>query len=196
MKSGIRARCHRLEIGQHRWPSLVAIWSASLDSVPLGVHTRAELVDAATQIVGFLQGDVAFELVHLAESVTLYLSPEGGGNHIQVTRELLSRPSNWKDRSAALDADYAFAPSSRTCPGIACVDRTASLDTRVGRVFNCFEYSLASRVKKLARFPHVGTKLTPARAESCSQSWNLALVFDPDQKPPTLIAAVYDQWEW
>jgi len=31
---------------------------------------------------------------------------------------------------------------------------------------------------------------------SCVQSWNLTLVFDPKQKPPTVIAAVYDQYEW
>ena len=32
--------------------------------------------------------------------------------------------------------------------------------------------------------------------QSCLQTRNLTLVFDPDEKPPTLIAAVYDQWEW
>jgi hypothetical protein len=32
--------------------------------------------------------------------------------------------------------------------------------------------------------------------ESCLQTRNLTLVFDPNRTPPTLIAAVYDQWEW
>ncbi len=61
---------------------------------------------------------------------------------------------------------------------------------------NCAEYPLSSRFPELARLPHVGTKLEPGDASSCLQTWNLTLVFDPNQRPPTLVAAVYDQWEW
>jgi hypothetical protein len=32
--------------------------------------------------------------------------------------------------------------------------------------------------------------------DSCLQTRNVTFVFDPNKKPPTLVAAVYDQWEW
>lgn len=38
--------------------------------------------------------------------------------------------------------------------------------------------------------------LEPPIPESCLKSWNLTLVFDPRERPPVLVAAVYDQWEW
>jgi hypothetical protein len=59
---------------------------------------------------------------------------------------------------------------------------------------NCREYPLSSRNGELAWFPHVGVML--AYGTGCLQTRNLTLVFDPNEKPPTLIAAVYDQWEW
>ena len=71
----------------------------------------------------------------------------------------------------------------------------AELETRVGRHLKCLEYPLSSIHPELARFPHVGTKLVYS-TQSCLNTWNLTLVFDPDKKPLTLIAAVYDQWEW
>jgi hypothetical protein len=42
----------------------------------------------------------------------------------------------------------------------------------------------------------VGTKLEPPDFSSCLQSWNLTLMFVADETSPTLLAAVYDQWEW
>jgi hypothetical protein len=56
--------------------------------------------------------------------------------------------------------------------------------------------TLASVAPELEGLPHVGTLLRPPDATSCLQSWNLTLVFAPDSDLPTLIAAVYDQWEW
>ncbi|MDQ3949030.1 MAG: hypothetical protein M3282_01660, partial [Gemmatimonadota bacterium] len=70
------------------------------------------------------------------------------------------------------------------------------LTTRVGRHLNCAEYPLSSRFPELARLPHVGTKLDPGEGSSCLQTRNVTFVFDPDAKPPTLVAVVYDQWEW
>jgi hypothetical protein len=60
---------------------------------------------------------------------------------------------------------------------------------------NCREYPLSSIHEELARYPHVGIRLAYG-TDSCLQSRNFTLVFDPNEKPPTLIAAVYDQWEW
>ena len=72
----------------------------------------------------------------------------------------------------------------------------ATLTTRTRRHLKCREYPLASISAELARLPHVGTMLMFGEGSGCLQSWNLTLVFDPEEKPPTLIAAVYDQWEW
>jgi hypothetical protein len=66
----------------------------------------------------------------------------------------------------------------------------------VGRHLKCREYPLSSIDAELARLPHVGTMLMFDEGGGCLSSWNLTLVFDPDRKPPTLVAAVYDQWEW
>lgn len=159
---------------------------ATPTKVPLGVHTSEELEQAAKQVVSFLRGEVGFESIKLADATTLHLSPEGGGDSASIPRDGLHQPSQWQVRSAGLDVVYSLAPP----------EGEATLTTRVGRHFNCMEYSLSSRSKELAAFPHVGNKLTPTGADSCLQSWNLTLVFDPELKPPTLIAAVYDQWEW
>lgn len=65
---------------------------------------------------------------------------------------------------------------------------------RVGRHLKCREYALSSVYPELARLPHVGIML--AFGAGCLQAHNFTLVFDPDAQPPTLVAAVYDQWEW
>jgi hypothetical protein len=70
------------------------------------------------------------------------------------------------------------------------------MTTRIGRHFRCSEYPLSSVSEELARFPHVGVLLTPVDMGSCLQAWNFTLVFDPNEKPPTLVAVVYDQFEW
>ena len=101
--------------------------------MPLGVHHPGELVDAARAAVAFLRGEGDFEQIRLADTVTLYLSPEGGGTRSEVAREMLRYPSNWKVRSQGMV--YSFAP-----PG-----GRAELTTRVGRHLNCLEYPLSSR---------------------------------------------------
>jgi hypothetical protein len=165
--------------------------AATPDTVPLGVHRPDELDDAARAIVAFLRGEAAFDSIHVADTVTFYMSPEGGGAPRTVAREQLRERSNWtlrgpSPRSGRLGIRYSLAPSKDS----------AELTTRVGRHLNCREYPLASRNEALARLPHVGVKLAYVGGTSCMETKNFTLVFDPVKKPPTLVAAVYDQWEW
>ncbi len=160
--------------------------SSSPDPVPLGVHRPTELVEAATEVLRFLRGEVGFDHIRLADTVTLYLGPEEGGTRRKVRQEMLRNPSNWTVRSSGLRFVYAFAPPKRP----------AQLTTRVGHHLICGRgIPLSSIFEELARLPHVGTTLMYG-TDSCMQSWNLTLVFDPNERPPTVIAAVYDQFEW
>lgn len=156
---------------------------------PLGAHRPEELVAAATEVVGFLRGQVPLARIRLADTVVLQLSPEGGGTRRAVAREMLRSPSSWKvrpNRPSPRPIDYSFVPHPRL----------TILTTRVGRHLNCMESDLSSRSAELAPLPHVGTMLSPTGQNSCMQTWNVTLVFDPVAKPPVLVAAVYDQWEW
>ena len=159
---------------------------SSPETVPLGVHRPSELVEAATAVVQFLRGEVDFDRIQLADTVTLYLGREEGGTRRKVAREMLRKPSSWKVRSPGLRFTYTFAPPKRP----------AVLTTRVGHHLVCGRQTpLPSSSEELTQLPHVGTMLRYGTV-SCLQSWNLSLVFDPKQKPPTVIAAVYDQYEW
>jgi hypothetical protein len=163
--------------------------SGTADTVPLGVHSPDELDDAARAIVAFLRGEAAFDNIHLTDTVTFYMSPEGGGTPRTVAREQLRERSNWTIRGPSLRPGrlgirYSLAPSKDS----------AELTTRVGRHLKCAEYPLASINRDMARLPHVGVKL--AYGTSCMETTNFTLVFDPVKKPPRLVAAVYDQWEW
>jgi hypothetical protein len=119
----------------------------------------------------------------MADTVTLYISPEGGGASMRVPRTLLSDLANWRVESATIT--YTLAPPARL----------TELTSRVGVHFNCFEYPLSTLYPELAELPHVGTKLVQTSAGGCLQTWNLTLVFAP-QRPAKLVAVVYDQWEW
>ena len=143
------------------------------------------LEQAAEEIVGFLRGNVGFEKIHLADTVVLYLSPEGGGTRTRFTRAQLSVPSSWVLRSGR--STYSFVPPQRL----------TTLTAKAGRHFNCLEYPLASRFRELAALPHVGVKLEPDGPTSCLETWNATFIFnDSGAQPPRLVAAVYDQWEW
>ena len=162
---------------------------ATPDTVPLGVQSPDELDDAARAIVAFLRGEVAFDSIHLTDTVTFYMSPEGGGTPRTVPREQLSERSNWTirgpgPRPGRLGIRYSLAPSKDS----------AELTTRVGRHLKCREYPLSSINEELARLPHVGVLV--AYGTGCLQTHNFTIVFDPAKKPPTMVAAVYDQWEW
>jgi hypothetical protein len=150
-------------------------------------HSAAELKNAATAIIGFLQGSAGFDQFAVADTVSLHLSPEGGGTWRKLSREMLRDRFNWKVRSEAFDHIYSFVPPQAEW----------ELTTRVGRHLNCgYDYALATRVEHMSAFPHVGTTLYPRNGDSCIQSWNLSFVFDPKVKPLILMAVVYDQWEW
>jgi hypothetical protein len=142
----------------------------------------AELLQTAEHIVRFLQGRVDLDSSVVADTVTLYISPEGGGATARVSRELLTNPANWRIESGT--ATHTLTPPAQL----------TELTTRAGSHFSCLEYQLATRYPELATLPHVGTKLSNT-AGNCLQTWNLTLVFAP-QSAPQLVGAVYDQWEW
>ena len=139
---------------------------------------------SAREIVEFLRGNAPFETITLADTVTLYLSPDGGRILSAFSREQLRRPSQWVLRSGR--QTYAFAPPRSL------KKMTARADTH----FNCLDYPLASRFPELAKLPHVGVKLEPDSSGSCLQTWNATFIFDTSAPPARLVAAVYDQWEW
>lgn len=143
------------------------------------------LAAAAEEVVGFLRGDVPFERLRLADTVTLRLAPEGGGASRALPGAALRDLSSWTIRAGS-GQTYSLVP----------FNGPAELTLREGRHLNCMEGSLASVAPELESLPHVGTMLRPPGATSCLQSWNLTLVFEPGSDPPSLLAAVYDQWEW
>lgn len=134
----------------------------------------------AERIVAFLRGDAPPDTALLADSVTLYVAPEGGGERVTVAREALA------DRDAWRVGRFALVPP----------DGPTELTTRVGTHFNCMPTMLSSLYSELARRPHVGVLLEPPERESCLQTWNVTLVFGGGGASPRLTAVVYDQWEW
>lgn len=134
-------------------------------------------------IVAFLQGRAQLDTMALADTVTLYVSPEGGGGRSTYSRVELRDRGSWMVLSGA--RRFSLVPPAAN----------TRLTTSPGKHINCREYDLASRYPELARLPHVGARLDPAQTASCLQTWNLTLVFD-SAASPHLTAAVYDQWEW
>lgn len=156
---------------------------------PRRVHAPSDLLDAAKNVVAFLRGEIEFNRIRLTDTVTLYVGREAGGIRREVRRATLRNPRNWKVRVewvAGRGHDYSLVPPKEL----------PSMKMQVGRHSNCGFRPLAPTSEELARFPHVGVLFTPEHMESCLQSWNFTLVFDPNEKPPTLIAVVYDQFEW
>jgi len=143
----------------------------------------ATLDSAARLIVDFLRGKASFDQINLTDTVTLAVTPEGGGGQATFARHQLREPSAWRVRSGS--HMYPLAPPAGM----------TKLTTRVGRHFSCNEQSLATRFPRFAMLPHVGTLLEPANRSSCLQTWNVTFVFDTSAHP-RLVAAVYDQWEW
>ncbi|MEO7647296.1 MAG: hypothetical protein ABIV11_03535 [Gemmatimonadaceae bacterium] len=157
---------------------------SAADTISLTQQDSAEMNRIARDVVAFLSGaENDFLQRDLADTVMLYVSPEGGGARAAFHRDDLRHPSSWKITSGKRSQAFAPPPGNR------------KLTTKVGRHFNCREYELSSRYPDLSRLPHVGTKLEPENPASCLQTWNLTLVFDSAQQP-RLVAAVYDQWEW
>jgi hypothetical protein len=176
-----RDRQRGVALAQH----LRAQAEASLRAAPAREVTRSDstLDSAARRVVEFLRGNAPFDQIELSDSVTLSVSPEGGGGRATFSREQLRHPSAWRVRSGG--RQFSLAPPSGM----------TKLTTRVGRHYNCGEQSLAANFPRLAQLPHVGTELAPANMSSCLQAWNMTFVFDTSSRP-RLVAAVYDQWEW
>lgn len=139
----------------------------------------APRVQAARAVVAFLRGDAPPDTTLLADSVTLHVAPEGGGDSRRVSRDAL------RDRSAWRVGRFSLVPPASL----------TELTTAPGRHLACVETSLATRAPDLAAHPHVGASLRPARPESCLQSWTLTFVF-ADPAPAVLTDVLYDQWEW
>ena len=143
---------------------------------------NAELDRSARRIVTFLQGEGSIDDIPMAETVTLHL---GGLAKRTVASNELGELANWMVSDSAGNS-YSFLPQ----------EGLSSLTTRTGSHFNCLEYELSSLVPELADMPHVGTMLNPSALESCLESWNMTMVFDPQKEPPALVAVVHDRWEW
>lgn len=88
---------------------------ASPDTVTPRVHQPAELTDAAQRILGFLEGRLDFDSTLFADTVVLYVSPEGGGGRSALAREQLRERSSWRVESGS-GAVYPLTPPPRT-PG-------------------------------------------------------------------------------
>jgi hypothetical protein len=144
----------------------------------------SDLEEAATKAARFLSGYEPFDALALADSVDLYVAPDGGGGRARLAREQLRDPQAWQVESGG--RARSFVPRG--------------LRTRVvtapGRYMNCQPSDLATRFPKLAPLPHVGVRLEPPRVRSCLETWNATFVFDTTGGVPRLVAAVYDQWEW
>ncbi len=138
------------------------------------------LFATARRVVGFLRGDLPFDSTLFADSVTLYVAPEGGGAQRTLPRAALAERASWSV------GERAFTPG-------------ADLDEetlREGRHLNCTELPLSTKLPERAGQPHVGVMLQPADADSCLQSWNATLIFASDEATPRVEAMLYDQWEW
>lgn len=145
-----------------------------------GSSADSALVAAARRIATFLRGNAAFEERLFADTVMLYVAPEGGGAQRAVPLSELAARSGWTVGA------YSMVPPAD--------DR--ALVTAVDRHLSCVDAPLATRSEALARLPHVGMGLRPAEGGSCLQSWTLTLVFDTTGGSPRVVAALYDQWEW
>jgi hypothetical protein len=148
---------------------------------------RPDALDAAArEMVAFLRGDSPLPDI-VADSVILYLAPEGGGNRAVLPRTALQDPSAWAVHSTELATTYRFAPP----------EELTELALVLGRHMRCFDESLDEISEELAALPHVGARLSPPdMLVSCLQTWNMTFVFHPATDPLTLVAVIYDQWEW
>lgn len=162
-----------------RVPPEIALLTLRSQAAPTVSSASDDLRDEAAQIVEFLRGGaLAGEL--LADSVTLYIAEEGGGERRTVSKQELESRASWRV------GRYSFAP-----PG-----QLTELTLHPGRHVHCHEASLDSRFPGLGNVPHVGVRLTLPGGGSCLQTWNVTLLFSDDRDGPLLVGVAYDQWEW
>ncbi|MFN2565118.1 MAG: hypothetical protein ABR499_08940 [Gemmatimonadaceae bacterium] len=167
------ASCRRADTGTPQQAGTAASTSAVASPPNTGAfsaHRPQELDSAARNIIGFLRGEVPFDRIHLADTVTFYVSPEGGGTRARVARELLHDRANWK------------VPGHRTVHSLRAPAELPKLTTRVGRHINCMEYPLSSIFHELARLPHVGNEAGAGRRIelSADAESDLGLRRDPE----------------
>lgn len=142
--------------------------------------TRIE--SAAHDLVAFLQGSRPLPDSLVSDSVVLIVAPEGGDERKTLARAALRDRTNWVAGSYGIE----FAPGPTL----------TKLTTRPGVHLRCsFAHPLASVAPEFSGFPHVGTMLEAADADSCLQSWNSTFVFDTATSH-RLVAVVYDRFEW
>ena len=144
------------------------------------VHEFAYLEDDVQHLLEFLRGNEALREALLADSVTLYVAPEGGGAERKVAAAELRDPAAWRVGPHSL-VPPAGLTDLRVTPGLHSHCEAVPLDTRF---------------PELARHPHVGVRLASDAAASCLQTWNVTFVFSDDAVAPRLTGVAYDQWEW
>jgi hypothetical protein len=153
-------------------------------SRPNAVDPAQRLDAAATVAARFLAGFEPFDKLDLADTVDLYVAPDGGGARARISRETLRDPKAWQVESGG--QIRTFAPNGL---------RTRVI-TAVGRYMNCQPSDLKTRFPQLAAVPHVGVRLEPPRVKSCLETWNATFLFDTTGGRTRIVAAIYDQWEW
>lgn len=141
------------------------------------------LRSSAERIARFLSGGIDSTALPLADSVDLYIAPEGGGGQVRRSRAELLRRDNWYVRSGGVT--HSFVPDARF----------EKMESFVGKHVNCRPADLRTRSPELAARPHVGVLLSHPNG-GCMATWNATFVFDTSGPTPLLIAALYDQWEW
>lgn len=143
------------------------------------------LKSAAEEVASFLSGNADFEVLRVADSVDLYVAPEGGGGHARVPRERLRDRNAWRVGSGA--SARSFVPSGLL----------TKMTAHVGSHVNCQPGPLDAKFPQLASHPHVGVRLSTENERSCLEGWNATFIFDTTGGgKPKLTAAAYDQWEW
>lgn len=145
---------------------------------------EARLEQAASQAARFLAGYESFAKLDLADSVDLYIAPDGGGDRVRMARAQLADRNAWQVQG--IRRTQSFVPTGM---------RTR-LVPAVGKYMNCMPSDMRTRFPQLASSPHVGVKLEPPNAKSCLEAWSLTFVYDTTGGRTRLIAAIYDQWEW
>jgi hypothetical protein len=157
--------------------------TANADSSSQDVASAATIRNAAETIASFLYGDAEPDAISLADSVDLFIAPEGGGGHARRSRTELLVRDNWHVRSG--NSVYSFVPGGKY----------AKMTSFVGEHVNCVPAELRAKLPELSARPHVGVLLSNP-GQACLASWNATFVFDTSRAKPALIAALYDQWEW
>ncbi|HUE84440.1 MAG TPA: hypothetical protein VMO26_00015 [Vicinamibacterales bacterium] len=143
-------------------------------------HEYAYLEDEVQHLLEFLRGTAPLREGLLADTVALYIAPDGGGEKVSMAASVLGSPSAWRVASYSLTPPEDYGHATIT-PGLH---------------FNCQPVNLETLYPELARFPHVGVRLAIDEGATCLQTWNLTFVFNEDAEAPRLTAVVYDQWEW